>query len=199
MGHDRTSEVTQIIEAIEHGDAGASEALLPLVYGELRRLASTRLTREGRGHSIQATELVHEAYLRLIGPAKGKEPRWDGRGHFFAAAAESMRRILIDRARARGTSKRGGSWKRVSLDLSEISLDDVPGELIDLDASLRRFRVEEPAKAQLVELRFFAGLTMEQAASVMGISGATAYRYWAYARAWLFQDLKQGPGESEGE
>jgi RNA polymerase sigma factor (TIGR02999 family) len=192
MGPDRTSEVTQIIQAIEDGDAGASEALLPLVYGELRRLASSRLAREGRGHSIQATELVHEAYMRLIGPAEGAERRWDGRGHFFAAAAESMRRILIDRARARGTAKRGGSWKRVSLDLSAIRLDDVPAEVLDLDASLQRFRVEEPAKAQLVELRFFAGLTMEQAASVLGISSATAYRHWAFARAWLFQDLKRG-------
>ena len=158
------SDVTRINNAIEHGDPAASEELLPLVYGELRRLASSRLANEGRAHSIQATELVHEAYLRLIGPVED-ERRWDGRAHFFAAAAESMRRILVDRARARGAAKRGGSWKRITLDLSEIALDDVPGELIELDASLERFRIHEPEKAQLVELRFFAGLTMEQASS----------------------------------
>ena len=192
------SDVTRIINAIEHGDSAASEELLPLVYGELRRLAASRLAHEGRAHSIQATELVHEAYLRLIGPTDGDARRWDGRGHFFAAAATSMRRILIDRARARGADKRGGSWKQVSLDLAEISLDDVPSGLVDLDESLERFRTQEPQKAQLVELRFFAGLTMEQASSAMGISVATGYRYWAYARAWLFQDLNQGqkrPGQ----
>ena len=192
------SDVTRIINAIEHGDPAASEELLPLVYGELRRLAASRLANEGRAHSIQATELVHEAYLRLIGPVED-ERRRDGRAHFFAAAAESMRRILIDRARARGAAKRGSSWKRITLDLSEIALDDVPGELIELDASLERFRTREPEKAQLVELRFFAGLTMEQASSVMGISVATAYRHWAYARAWLFQDLKHGSQERFSE
>ena len=195
------SDVTRIINAIEDGDPDASEELLPLVYGELRRLAAFRLANEGNAHSIQATDLVHEAYLRLIGPnspTEGNERRWDGRAHFFAAAAKSMRRILIDRARARGTAKRGGSWQRISLDLSQISLDDVPGELVELDASLERLQIEEPEKARLVELRFFAGLTMEQAASVMDISIATAYRSWAYARAWLFREMTGRDKDREG-
>ena len=152
-------------------------------------LADARLARERAGQTLQATELVHEAYLRLLGAGEQSGQQWDGRAHFFGAAAEAMRRILVDRARARGAEKRGGSWCRVSLDLSKISLDAVPGELVELDEALTRFKNEEPEKAKLVELRFFAGLSMEQAASMLGISIATAGRHWAFARAWLYQEL----------
>jgi RNA polymerase sigma factor (TIGR02999 family) len=192
------SDVTRILEAIDEGDPRASEALLPMVYDELRMLADSRLARERPGQTLNATALVHEAYLRLIGPAESPgdspdegEVAWDGRGHFFAAAAEAMRRILIDRARARGAAKRSGSWRKIDVDLTRLSLDEVPPELVDLDESLSRFRREEPEKARLVELRFFAGLTMEQAAAVMGLSLATAGRHWAFARAWLYKDLNR--------
>ncbi|MHC4975529.1 MAG: ECF-type sigma factor [Planctomycetota bacterium] len=190
------SDITIILDAVERGDANASEQLLPLVYDQLRELASSRLKSERNGYTMQATELVHEAYLRLVGPAARSQTNWDGRGHFFAAAAESMRRILIDHARARGAARRGGSWRQINLDLSQISLDEVPAELVDLDEVLTRFQDEDPDKAHLVELRFFAGLTMEQACSVLGISLATGHRHWAYARAWLFSEL-EGTQKSE--
>ena len=185
------SDVTQILKAIDQGDPRSSSALLPLVYDELRKLANVRLARERPGQSLQATALVHEAYLRLLGPEGQAHENWDGRGHFFAAAAESMRRILIDRARAKGAAKRGGDWRRISVDLSRITLDAVPPEILDLDDALTRFRAEEPEQAALVELRFFAGLTMAQAASVLGISTATAGRHWTHARAWLYSDLSE--------
>lgn len=184
-----SEEVTRILSAIEGGDASAAEALLPLVYDELRKLADAWLARERSGQTLQATALVHEAYLRLIGPEGNHDQPWDNRGHFFAAAAEAMRRILVDRARAKGAAKRGGSWRRIDLDLARISVDEVPAELLDLDAALTRLREDEPDKTKLVELRFFAGLSMEQAASVLGISIATAGRHWAYARAWLYREL----------
>jgi RNA polymerase sigma factor (TIGR02999 family) len=187
-------DVTQILNAIDQGDASASERLLPLVYDELRALADARLAREHSGQTLQATALVHEAYLRLLGPDHTHAPHWDGRAHFFAAAAEAMRRILVDRARARGAAKRGGSWRRLEVDLSSLTLDDVPAQLVDLDEALTQFKEEEPEKAALVELRFFAGLTNDQAASVLGISSPTATRHWAYARAWLFDRLTQGSG-----
>ena len=186
-----SADITPILEAIDGGDPRASEQLLPLVYDELRRLAEARLARERSGQTLQATALVHEAYLRLIGPADRDPATWDGRGHFFAAAAQAMRRILVERARARGTAKRGGSWQRVDLDLSRISIDEVPAELIELDEALASFREEEPEKTKLVELRFFAGLTMEEAASMLGISIATAGRHWAYARAWLYEEISR--------
>ncbi|MEZ5979674.1 MAG: ECF-type sigma factor [Planctomycetota bacterium] len=188
------SDVTRILSAIDAGDPRASEELLPLVYAELRKLADSRLARERPGQTLQATALVHEAYLRLVGPTpEGAEgtngaPRWDGKGHFFAAASEAMRRILVDRARARATAKRGGDWRRVDLDVTRLA-EERPGELLALDEALSALRREDPEKARLVELRFFAGLTIEQAADALGISTATAGRHWAYARAWLFDAL----------
>ncbi|MBK7403776.1 MAG: RNA polymerase subunit sigma [Phycisphaerales bacterium] len=193
-------EVTRILSAIDRGDAGAAEALLPLVYGELRKLADARLAHERPGHTLQATALVHEAYLRLIGPDAGGGAGWDHRGHFFAAAAEAMRRILIDRARARGTLKRGGGARRIRLDPGMLTLDAPPPELLDLDDALGRLAAEDPRKAHLVKLRFFAGLTLDQASAAMGVSPATADRDWAYARAWLYQalaDRQESPGGSE--
>jgi RNA polymerase sigma factor (TIGR02999 family) len=183
-------DVTLILEAIDRGDAGASERLLPLVYDELRALAAHRMAREAPGQSLQATGLVHEAYLRLLGPDDGDGPApWDGRGHFFAAAAEAMRRILIDRARARNAIKRGGSARHFRLDPEALALDEVPAEILDLDDALSKLAAEDREKADLVKLRFFAGLTLRQAAAVLGISPTTADRHWAYARAWLFDEL----------
>jgi len=183
------SDVTQILTAIEHGDPGASEALLPLVYAELRNLAAQRLAKEAPGQTLQATALVHEAYLRLVGPDDGKLVRWDSRGHFFAAAAEAMRRILIDRARAKGARKRGGDYRRLQLDQDPLASDDLSAELIDLDGALTKLAAEDSTKAELVKLRFFAGLTLEEAAGVLGISPATADRHWSYARAWLYSEM----------
>jgi RNA polymerase sigma factor (TIGR02999 family) len=181
--------VTRILNAVEEGDTRASEELLPLVYDELRRLADMRLASEKHGQTLQATALVHEAYLRLLGPDDRVEQRWDGRGHFFAAAANAMRRILIDRARSKKAIKRGGGLARLTLDPEAMALDDVPAEVVDLDVALQKLALESPQKAELVHLRFFAGLTLAQAASILGISTATADRHWAYARAWLFREL----------
>jgi RNA polymerase sigma factor (TIGR02999 family) len=170
-------------------DPGATEhpadQLLPLVYTELRKLAQQRLQQEPAGQTLQATALVHEAYLRLLGPAGKDAGGWEGRGHFFSAAAEAMRRILVDRARARGAAKRGGGYQRLDLNTSKLSIDEVPAELLDLDAALDRLAAEAPQKADLVKLRFFAGLTLPQAAELLNISITTANRHWAYARAWL--------------
>jgi RNA polymerase sigma factor (TIGR02999 family) len=183
-------EVTQIFEAIDRGDPRASEALLPLVYEELRRLADSRLAREHSTQTLQATGLVHEAYLRLIGPNPNEHAGWDSRGHFFAAAAEAMRRILIDRARARNAQKRGGgSARRISLRASVATLDESPSDLLELDEALEQLSGVDPMKGELVKLRFYAGLTMPQAADVLGISLSTAERQWAFARAWLFSRL----------
>jgi RNA polymerase sigma factor (TIGR02999 family) len=189
------ADVTRILEAIDGGDAQASSELLPLVYRELRALAEARLAKERPGQTLQATALVHEAYLRLLGPEGHAGPGWDNRGHFFAAAAEAMRRILIDRARSRGAIKRGGSARRLRLDPALLTLDETPSEIADLDEALTRFEAEEPQKAALVKLRFYAGLTQEQAAAVLGISISTADRHWSYARAWLF-DALSGSKES---
>ncbi|HMN96290.1 MAG TPA: sigma-70 family RNA polymerase sigma factor [Phycisphaerales bacterium] len=187
------SEITKLLHAIDGGDPRASSELLPLVYRELRALAAQRMRSERSGHTLQATVLVHEAYIRLVQPTGanagegdvGGASKWDGRRHFFAAAAEAMRRILIDHARAKGASKRGGGARRISLDaMVEVSL--APETVLDLDAALGRFAAEEPEKAELVKLRFFGGLTLPQAAEMLGISRATASRHWAYARAWLF-------------
>ena len=192
------ADITQVLKAIDQGDPRSSSHLLPMVYDELRKLAAARLAKERPGQSLQATALVHEAYLRLLGPEGQAQGNWDGRGHFFAAAAEAMRRILIDRARAKGAVKRGADWRRMSIDLSTITLDAVPPEILDLDDALVRFKAEEPEQAALVELRFFAGLTMAQAASVLGISPATAGRYWAHARAWLYSDLSESGETAPG-
>ncbi|MBI3860325.1 MAG: sigma-70 family RNA polymerase sigma factor [Planctomycetia bacterium] len=188
------SEVTRILEAIGGGEPGALERLLPLVYDELRRLAAAKLAHEASGQTLQATALVHEAYLRLVGGA-GNEPRFETRGHFFTAAAEAMRRILIDRARSKGRQKRGGGARR--LELNELDLASLPpdDDLLALDEALTKLEREEPVKAQLVKLRFFAGLTDEQAAAALGISRATAARYWSFARAWLFHEITAEPGE----
>jgi RNA polymerase sigma factor (TIGR02999 family) len=182
------SEVTRILSAIEKGDAHAAEELLPLVYDELRQLAAQRLAHEKPGQTLQATALVHEAYLRLVG-----EQHFDSRGHFFAAAAEAMRRILIDQARRKHSRKRGGGLRQVEFDAAELparpdrSTDD---DLLALDEALRQFEAEDPLKARLVKLRYFAGLTIEEAAQALGISPTTAKRYWVYARSWLYGKVR---------
>lgn len=179
-------EVTRILK---EAGPGTTAKLLPVVYAELRRIADVKMAREFPGQTLQATGLVHEAYLRLVGSENGKFSEWSSRAHFFGAAAEAMRRILVERARAKGASKRGGSWRREALDLSQLSIDDVPGEIIDLDDALSALAKAEPEKSRLVELRFFGGLSMDEAASALGISSATANRRWAYARAWLFSRM----------
>jgi len=191
------SEVTRILSAIEQGDPHAAEQLLPLVYDELRKLAAQKLAQEAPGQTLQATDLVHEAYLRLVGPAGGSgdppgEQHWDGRGHFFAAAAEAMRRILINRARDRGRLKRGGGWRRLRLEHIDLSLAEPPDELLVLDEALDGLAKEDPACAELVKLRFFAGLTLDEAAKTLGVVRRTADRYWAFARAWLYAGLRKG-------
>jgi RNA polymerase sigma factor (TIGR02999 family) len=183
------ANLTQVLCAIDSGDPRAAAELLPLLYEELRKLADARLAQERPGQTLQATALVHEAYLRLVGPNHDGEKGWDSRGHFFAAAAEAMRRILIDRARARGAVKRGGSARRLTLDPTLLSLDSVPSEIADLDEALTRLEGEDPQKAALVKLRFYGGLTLKQAAAALGLPPTTAERHWAYARAWLFQAL----------
>jgi RNA polymerase sigma factor (TIGR02999 family) len=185
-------DVTCIFTAIEGGDAEAAEQLLPLVYDELRRLAARRLAREKPGQTLQATALVHEAYLRLVGNGSGRG--WEGRGHFFAAAAEAMRLILINRARDKARLKHGGGLRRVSLDRVELGYETDGLDLLALDEAMTRLAAEEPQCASLVKLRFFAGLTQEEAAEVLGVSRRTADRYWAYARAWLLHAIEGSNG-----
>jgi RNA polymerase sigma factor (TIGR02999 family) len=185
-------ELTRIFSAIELGDPTAAEALLPFVYEELRRLAARRLAREKPGQTLQATALVHEAYLRLVGSGRGR--RWDGRGHFFAAAAEAMRLILINRARDKGRAKHGGGLQRVDLDRAELGYETDGLDLLALDDALTRLSAEEPVCARLVKLRFFAGLTQEEAGEVLGVTRRTADRYWAYSRAWLLHAMEGGDG-----
>jgi RNA polymerase sigma factor (TIGR02999 family) len=181
------NDVTQILAAIEHGDPEAAEQLLPLVYGELRKLAAQRLATEKPGQTLQATALVHEAYLRLVGDEE--PPAWNSRGHFFAAAAEAMRRILVNRARDKRRLKRGGDRGRVELE--DVAIADEAGapDILALDEALEGLAREEPACAELVKLRFFAGLTQEEAAQALGVTRRTANRYWAFARAWLREAL----------
>jgi RNA polymerase sigma factor (TIGR02999 family) len=185
------TDVTRILSAIEQGDPQAAEQLLPLVYDELRRLAAQRLGGEGPGHTLQPTALVHEAYLKLVG-ADSPKP-WNGRVHFFAAAAEAMRRILIDHARRKHRARRGGGKKRVELsDMDNIEIVADGGrenELLALDEALTQLAVADPRRAELVRLRYFAGLTLEQTAELLGISRATADRHWAFARAWLYDAM----------
>jgi len=186
-------DVTRILNAFGRGDEPAGRDLLPLVYEELRRLAAWRLAQEGPGQTLQPTALVHEAYLCVVGPDTGKP--WDGRGHFFAAAAEAMRRIVLDRARDRKRLKRGGSRRRASLDLDGLLADDAPpDDLIDLDEALARLAQVDAGAAELVKLRLFAGLTLGEAAFALGIGRQSADRDWAFARAWLFDRL--GPRET---
>lgn len=185
------SEVTKILLQIESGNQEAAEKLLPLVYDELRKLAAARLAQEQPGQTLQSTALVHEAYLRLLG--KEGASQWDSRGHFFAAAAEAMRRILVERARHKQRIKHGGQSQRVDLD-SACLVEEAPSwDLLALDEALAKFNALEPAKATLVKLRFFAGLTMPEAAAALGISLATAERYWTFARSWLYAELADGP------
>jgi RNA polymerase sigma factor (sigma-70 family) len=202
------SEVTRILSAIEQGDPHAAEQLLPLVYDELRQLAAEKLAREKPGQTLQATALVHEAYLRLVaspgpeaaslGPeaaspgrkSGGKAPHWNSRGHFFAAAAEAMRRILIDNARRKRRTKHGGDRQRVVLE-EAVSVTEAREDLLALDEALTRLAAQEPDKAELVKLRYFAGLSLDQAAACLGISVATAKRWWAVARAWLYAALSE--------
>jgi RNA polymerase sigma factor (TIGR02999 family) len=176
--------VTQILSQIEEGDPAATERLLPLVYAELRQLAAARLSQEKPGQTLEPTALVHEAYLRLVDRAR--EPRWDNSRHFFAAAAESMRRILIERARQKQTQKRGGNRQRLDLAENEpVVLPLACEDLLGLDEALEKLQREHPRKAELIKLRFFAGLTISQAAQVLGVSTSTAENDWAYARSWL--------------
>ena len=177
------TDVTRILSAIEQGDPHAAEQLLPLVYDELRKLAAQKLAQEKPGQTLQATALVHEAYLRLVGTEKAQ--RWDSRGHFFAAAAEAMRRILIDQVRHKQAEKHGGDRQRVEPDDYDVPVRPPPEEILALDEALTRLAAEDAAAAQVVQLHFFAGLSIEEAAEALGVSRATAYRQWAYARAWL--------------
>ena len=181
------SDVTHLLDAAVSGDPRAASELLPLVYDELRRLAVARMVSEASDHTLQPTALVHEAYVRLVGPTG--ESRWDGRGHFFAAAAEAMRRILIDRARSRATTKRGGGLRRMDLDQVSVADDGREDELLALDDALTEFERHDPRAAELVKLRYFAGLSHQQAAETLGVGRRAADRLWALARAWLYQRL----------
>src|SRR5947209_13180168 len=187
---DVMTDVTRILSAIEHGDPSAAGELLPLVYDELRRLAAYRLAHEQAGQTLQATALVHEAYLRLMGAEEVQH--WDSRRHFFAAVAEAMRRILLDRARDKRRLKRGGNWRRLSLDDIDLSVAEPPDDLPALDEALQKLAQEDALCAELVRLRFFTGMTLDEAASSLGIARRTADRYWAFARSWLYDELSKG-------
>ncbi len=190
------SEFSHILAAVAQGDAAATSRLLPLVYDELRRLAAQKLRHEAAGQTLQATALVHEAYLRLVGD--GAEQAWQGRGHFFAAAAEAMRRILVDNVRRKRSRKRGGGLVRQEFDEAELAMPEPCEDLLALDEALDRLAAKDPTKAELVKLRYFAGLTMPEIAQTLGISLATAERYWAYARAWLHQNLTDEADTGDG-
>ena len=188
------SDVTRILSDIEQGDPSAAEQLLPLVYEELRRLATQKMDQESPDQTLQATALVHEAYIRLVDVEKVQH--WNSRGHFFAAAAEAMRRILVESARRKSRGKHGGDHQRVKLDEASSLIDFPPDDLLALDEALERLAEQHPARARLVELRFFAGLTIPQAADTLNISHATAERHWTFARTWLYCELG-GRDESE--
>ena len=190
------SDITRILANIESGDPSAAEQLLPLVYQELRQLAAAKLAHERPGQTLQATALVHEAYVRLVGAEQ--QEHWNSRGHFFAAAAEAMRRILVDNARRGKREKRGGHLIRQELQPHEIAAPEIKHDLLALDEVLSELAKENPAQYQLVRLRFFAGLTIQQAAGVLGISTSTADRRWAYARAWLYRRMAQGESNAGG-
>lgn len=184
------SDVTQILRQIDSGDSSAAEHLLPLVYDELRKLAAQKMALESPDQTLQATALVHEAYLRLVSPDVTQ--RWDGRGHFFAAAAAAMRRILVENARRKQGPKRGGGRKRLDLADALLIATSQPDDLLALDEALSKLAQVAPEKAELVKLRFFAGMTIPEAAATLGISHATAERHWTYARVWLYSELNGG-------
>ena len=184
------SDVTEILGRIESGDSAASEQLLPIVYNELRKLAASKLAHEAPGHTLQPTALVHEAYVRLV--AGGEQPSWDNQRHFFAAAAEAMRRILIDAARRKARPKHGGDRHRVGLEQTEAVADSWADELLRVNDALDRLTLEDQTAGEVVKLCYIAGLTVEQAANALGISRATAYRHWTYAKAWLHNEIKRG-------
>ncbi len=182
------NELSHLLSAIEQGDPRAAEELLPLVYKELRKLAAQRLAREAPGQALQSSDLVHEAYLRLVG--EDAQPAWDSRAHFFAAAAEAMRRILVEEARRKNRKKHGGGRLRIELEAADFLASEPSEDLEALDLALTKLAAEDPLKAELVKLRFFAGLTMPEIARVLKISLATAERHWTYARTWLYAELK---------
>jgi RNA polymerase sigma factor (TIGR02999 family) len=190
------TDVTRILSAIERGDPQPPDHLLPLVYDELRRLAAQRLAREQPGQTLQATALVHDAYLRLVDVEKAQQ--WDGRGHFFAAAAEAMRRILVENARRKRRDRHGGGRRRVELDEATLVGRMPPEDLLALDEAMTRLEAADPIKARLVQLRFFAGLSLDEAAEVLGVSAVTAKRYWRYAKAWLHRAVAE-EGEPGGD
>lgn len=184
-----THEVTRILAAIQGGDLKAADELLPIVYDELRRLAAQKLSEEKPGQTLQATALVHEAYIRLVGVG---DPGWKHRGHFFAAAAEAIRRILVDRARRKNRIKRGEGQQRLPLDDFDLAAPESTGDLLALDDALEKLRADDPQKAELVKLRCFVGLSNAEAANAVGLSPRTADRYWRYARAWIIREIAGG-------
>jgi RNA polymerase sigma factor (TIGR02999 family) len=186
------SEVTRILSAIDQGDPSAADQLLPLVYDELRKLAAQKLAQENPGQTLDATALVHEAYLRLVDVEQAQ--RFNSRGHFFAACAEAMRRILIEQARRKKADKAGGGWQRQELLDAELAVDSTGDDLFAVDEALSRFAAAHPRAARLVHLRFFLGQTLEEAAAHLGLQTRTAYRDWAYARAWLRRELDRSTG-----
>src|SRR5262245_2877648 len=182
------SAVTRILSQIEQGNWRAADELLPLVYEELRKLAAVKLAGERPGQTLQATALVHEAYVRLVG--KGNEVQWQGRGHFFAAAAEAMRRILVERYRRKQATRHGGNRQQVSLDEAEVEVPGLDYDLLAVDEALDRLAAADPAVAELVKLRYFAGMTIQEAAQILGVSSRTANDYWTYAKAWLLRAIE---------
>src|SRR5436190_121476 len=185
------SDVTRILNAIDRGDAKAADELLPLVYEELRKLAAHRMGNEASGQTLQPTALVHEAWLRLVG---SENPKFEGRAHFFGAAAEAMRRILIDRARRKRAQRHGGGQRRVNVEAVEIAAVTEEDQLLAVNDALEKFAAQDKAKAELVKLRYFVGMTIEEAAKMLGISEPTAKRWWTYARAWLYSEMTKDNG-----
>jgi RNA polymerase sigma factor (TIGR02999 family) len=188
-------DVTRILSAIEQGESGAAEDLLPIVYGELRKLAAHRMAQEKPGQTLQPTALVHEAYMRLVDVEKAGQ--WNSRGHFFGAAAQAMRRILIERARGKARHKRGGGRRRVNLSSLNLAIESAPDDLLALDEALQRMERTDATTAQLVNLRYFAGLSMAEAADAMGVPLRAAERNWTYARTWLHRELSRGTDEAD--
>ena len=183
-------QITQILGQLDSGDSDAAHKLLPVVYEELRKLAAARLKHERPDHTLQATALVHEAWLRIVGNNQDDDKKWNSRGHFFGAAAEAMRRILVDHARAAMAEKRGGDRNRIELETWNHPAANRPEKLLELDEAIEKLGEQDAVKAELVKLRFFAGMTAKDAADALNISSATAERYWAYARAWLHTEMQ---------